>query len=284
MTLAVPLPSGFATWETGQPYSADPPSVSFTPGSESSKGDWYQLESGLSAEGFGLTVFWAYVWAGAQAHNFLAEIGMDPAGGTSYSVLVTDFILDKAYNHSYTPLGVINATYLPLRIPSGASLAMRAEDSYSSAPATGDAQCIVEQKRSAPQAERFGVHTESIGIAGSSKGTAITLGTSGSWGDWESLGATSKDLWYFDVRAGLDLDSINTRAVWVQLAVGDGSSYHVIRERSYRSTTWEEAASQYDRPVGNYPVKAGSTLYARGTTSVGSADSGWHVAAIGVGG
>lgn len=101
------------------------------------KGAWTQLGADTTRRHSGLVVAVANADAAQAGTRFLLDIGMDPAGGTTYGVIVPDVLVSCSPNElvdSADPLGAL----LALDIPAGASLAGRA------AAATANTQAEIE--------------------------------------------------------------------------------------------------------------------------------------------
>jgi hypothetical protein len=89
------------------------------------KGAWTQLGSDLTRPHSGLTVVTTGGDSSITSNRYLLDIGMDPAGGTSYSVIIPDITVQFSANEiawMQDSLRCLRA----LPIPSGAAIAARA--------------------------------------------------------------------------------------------------------------------------------------------------------------
>jgi hypothetical protein len=209
------------------------------------------------------------------------DIGVDPAGGTSYTAVISNIVCGGSANHTDGSIQL----YFPLGIKSGSSVAVRIQGSNATA-GTVRVQVIFCGKPSNPEAIRCGCFSETIGTITNSLGVSFTPGNSGAEGTWVSLGTTSKAMWWFQLCVQIDNGTTTSLAYHMDLAWGDGSNKHMIVEnmRVVFSGTSERMAYVAFPPTECFAnVPAGSTLYVRGTCS-GTAETGWNAVAVGIGG
>jgi hypothetical protein len=270
--------SGFNWHYTLDTGATTTPGVSITPGS-GSKGSYYQLASGanLSQDCYG---FWLWINAGSTsgaARDILIDIGLDPAGGTSYSQLggISDIFAPQDNSAIYGG----RFFYFPLFIKSGTSVGVRAQSNSTS---LVRAAAWFFGQPTHPENVPTGQYSETIGVSGNG-GTPITLGTSGAWGSWTSLGTTTRPCWYWTAGAGFNTATINSQVVLVELGYGDGTNMvKIVRFNPHWVYGTTESCAGLS--VGGFwEVPAGGTLYVRGSSSYSSAQ-GFEVAAVGIGG
>lgn len=279
MSLLVPGPNRF-TWafdsRTDRPSATD--GTSTTPGNNT-KGSYSSAI--VSAANMANDAWWVeiYISSGAgsaAARDTLVDIGMDAAGGTSYSVLIPDLL--GSSSSPYATFGGHRYAF-PLHIPAGAQLAARSSVNN----ATGGNPRVAIAVYGCPTNPELlwkGHAVEALGIvSGSSRGTSITSGTT-SEGSWTSLGALSNDAHFFEV--GFGINNATMAALGYHLDVGCGVSTGdvVVIQDALASTT---SAEQVTKPAyGKFAdIAAGLNVYGRMQCS-GTADTGLSMAAYAV--
>lgn len=261
MTLWVP-PSQIARSDgshlTTRPATAM--GATLTPGT-SGYGSWVSLISSTASETHALRVMMSSNGASGTCKNVIVKLGIDPAGGTSYADLTPGLICGSAGAAFASGQGG-EAYSFPLRIPAGAAIAAAA---YGSTADTID--CLLTLTASRTQPIQSGMLIEAIGLASTYVGTAITAGTT-SGGAWTSLGATTRDLWAWEL--GVQVNSSDTNwggSHWMfDLAWGDASNKHIILEDMSASFNSAESLYKQSFPALAF-VPAGATIYARAQQS-----------------
>lgn len=268
---------GLATpsWGTTRPAAANGASV--TPGTID-YGSYVQLGSDLTADAYGILININSNSGANASRNTLVRIGVDEAGGTSYTARIDSLIGGGAPTYATSGGGVWY--YFPLFIPSGSAVAAAAYGSVATAIRVG---AVFMQNPSNPSMIRKGSFVEAVGISGTT-GTAVTAGTT-SEGAWTLLGTTTNRCWWWQV--GLQVStadtSWNATANHVDLAVGDGSTYDIIILDANVCLTTNEQVTNPPLTAGvEWDVPAGSSIYVRAQCS-GTADP-IQVAAYGLGG
>jgi len=255
-----------------------------TPGASSAEGSWATIVTAPASNVWG---FYVEVYGGStggQSKQHLLDIGVDPAGGTSFTAIITDLPCGGSANS--TDLGH-QSFYFPLYIPANATVGARIEGSNATA---GTVTVLIRLfgQPSRPEGIVLGSFSETIGLAGSgSLGTSVTPGN-GTAGSWVSLGTTTQHLYWWQIGVQLDNAAVTAgRQTYFELAYGDGTNKHVICERFVQNTGAEEIFELTSLMANEancyFPVPAGATLYMRATCSA-APDTGWNVAAVGVGG
>jgi hypothetical protein len=210
----------------------------------------------------------------------LVTIGVDAAGGTSFSTLIPDLLCCDAGSY---PAGCWY--FFPLFIKSGTSIGAKASVNNATV-GTVNVNVILLCNPRRPESIRCGTKVAALGaIDGSnSVGVAITSGTTGE-GAWTGLGATlSDDCWFFGL--GWDVNSAAMAALsyHVDFAIGDGSNKLVVIQDMLVNTTAAEAAHKGPNFCYGYAEgQAGTTPYVRMQCS-GTPDSSLTMMAYGVSG
>lgn len=273
----IPVAKNQFNWAYHQPNNpSTTPGVSVTPGS-GAEGSWAQLASSanIANDVYGI---WVNINSGnttATQRDILIDIGVDPAGGTNYTAVISDILASQA------AAGVAGGFhfYFPIAIKAGSSVAARARSNSTS---TVRVSAIFYGLPSDPGAAAVGQYSETLGASGNA-GTAFTPGNSSAEGSWVSLGTTAKNCWWWQLCVGIANSATTSLMYHCDLGVGDASNKHIIIEnqRLYLPGTAEQTGMPL--MMGSYEVPAGATIYVRGTCS-GTAATGFSATAIGVGG
>jgi hypothetical protein len=261
------------------------PGTSVTPGISNAEGSWVEILSDtvVTADccGFHLYIFNNAVATPTTAKNFLCDIGIDPAGGTSYTPIISNIVCGSA--------GPITAAgghqfFFPLKIKAGTAIAARIQGSHGTATASR-VGIRLYGKPSRPEAVPCGALTETIGTITNSSGVSFTPGNAAD-GSWVSLGTTTNPLWWWQLAYQVSNAVITAEYTYIELAYGDASNKHIILKRMHQGTTSEQIGTILNGNLTPYeaycPVPAGATMYVRGRC-LNAPDTGYEAVAIGVG-
>ncbi len=179
----------------GSPVSVDMAFPSYTAILKTgSKSAWQQV---IAAAAVTADCRWLYVeinktCVSATDTSAVLDIGVDPAGGTSYSVLVADLLAGHADDPNANVGGGGYVSYaIPIKITSGSSVAIRGQTVRG---ADADASVRVMLLGGATGTPFAGATVYTFGISGTG-GTSITPGSGASWGSWTNIGsATAADI------------------------------------------------------------------------------------------
>ncbi|MCG3204081.1 MAG: hypothetical protein KCHDKBKB_00784 [Elusimicrobia bacterium] len=270
-------------------FGANPsatPGTSVTPGISNAEGSWTEIisDTNLTQDTYG---FFLWIHSNAVAtpttgKNFLLDIGTDPAGGTSYSAIISNIVCGSA--------GPITAAgghqfFFPIFIKAGTAIAARIQGSHGTATASRVGIKLYGQA-SRPEMFPTGSFSETIGTITNSNGVSFTPGNAAN-GSWTSLGTTTNPLWWWNIAYQVDNGTITAEYTYIELAYGDGSNKHIIMERMHQGTTSEQTGSILNGNTNFFecyaPVPAGSTMYIRGRC-LNAPDTGYNAVAIGIGG
>jgi len=205
------------------------------------------------------------------------DIGVDEAGGSSYTVKVQDFVITNA--PSLIQAGAIELL-VPIKIPSGSSVALRAY--IGSSPAN---PIVIGYALGGSDFAPEGTAFNSFGASGND-GTSFTPGNN-TWGSWVELGTTAQDLWFWQLGYRVDNSAITAEYTYIQLAWGDASTKNTILTYFHGGATTETIGSRVS--VNLLPqncfaeVPSGSKIYVRGWCN-NAPDAGYKAMALGVGG
>lgn len=258
------------------------PGTSVTPGASNSEGSWTQIASAANIA-FGVWGIWLSVSGGNTTgtdKSHLLDIGIDEAGGTNYTAILSNLVCGQSQAGSTG----CNEWYFPLNIPAGSTVAARVQGVASTA-GTVRVFAMFFGKPSHPELLPRGEVTETIGTITNSGGVGFTPGNA-SDGTWQSLGTTTRNLWWWQLGAQISNGTITAQYTWVDLAYGDATNKDFIIRAFPLSIygTAEIAAQPFNHHMlqGFCHVPAGSTIYVRGRCSTAPA-TGYNAVAIGVG-
>lgn len=221
----------------------------------------------------------------ATARACLLDIGVDLAGGTSYTTVISNLLCgqlagsDGLMRFSF-PLFINGAT------GSNATVGARIASTVGASTAIVGAYYYGSPSRpevvySRPVAQSVGIANDGSVPAGC-VGTAVTPGNSGAWGSWTSLGTTIRPSSEWTLAAQMSNTTVATLAYFFELGWGDATTpIRVIGKNWCLTTTGENTYWYYNTPSANYSIPEGATLYVRATCS-GTSDTGWTAAAYGV--
>jgi len=258
------------------------PGTSVTPGAGNAEGSWTQIATAANIA-FGVWGIWVSVaggnTSGAQKDHLL-DIGIDEAGGTSYTAIISNLVCGQTQAGSTG----CNQYYFPLNIPAGSTVAVRVQGNNATA-GTVRVWAMFFGKPSHPELVPRGEITETIGTITNSGGVSFTPGNAAD-GTWASLGTTTRNLWWWQLCVQVSAGTITAQYTRCDLAYGDATNKTLIIQAlpiGFYGTA--EIAAQVNAAhmlQGYCHVPAGSTLYVRGRCST-SPTSGYNAVAIGVG-
>jgi hypothetical protein len=260
------------------------PGTSIVPGASNAEGSWTQVATGanIAADVYGLSL---QVFGGATsatAKNHLLDIGVDPAGGTSYTAVISN--LQVGSSPALTVAGA-REYFFWFYIPAGASVAVRVQGNQATA---GTVRVVVRfyGRPKAPEMVPRGSFSETFGTITNSNGQSVTPGNAAD-GSWTLLGTTTQDLWWWQLGYGIDNATVTAEYTYIELAFGDVSNKVTIFKMMHVGTTGETAGLAMQTqlvPAAAYqPVPAGAGIYVRMRCN-NAPDTGYHVTVVGIGG
>jgi hypothetical protein len=282
--LLVPKSPEF-TWRlqtsAGQPL--DTFGVSVTPGNNA-MGSWTQLIAGASVteDVYALAIMVGNNFIASTLRDGLLDVGIDEAGGSSYTVKIPFLTICGAANPQVAaPI----TFYFPLFIKAGSSIAVRASVNNAT---VGTVRCYAKLygKPVHQEATRVGSFVRSFGdTLASSRGTIITAGTT-SEGSWTQLGsATAEPLWYWKLGMGIGDATFTANYYFADLAFGDASNKIIIAEDVPISVNSGEYKTDHYFEGDCYrTVPTGALIYGRLQRSNATADTNTSLIAYGMGG
>ncbi len=258
--------------------------TSVVPGASNSEGSWTQIASSAN---IAQDIYWLYlqIHAGATsaaAKNQLLDIGVDPAGGTSYTAIISN--LQVGASPALTVAGAREHIF-PFFIKAGSSVAVRIQGSNATAGTVRVAARFYGHP-SRPEAVPVGAISQTFGTITNSNGQSFTPGNAAD-GSWIDLGATSYPLWWWQMGYAIDNGTITAEYTYIEVAFGDGSNKVSMFKVMHGGTTGETcglaAQTQMLACAAFNPVPAGTNIYLRGRCN-NAPDTGYHATVIGIGG
>jgi hypothetical protein len=267
----------------GNPVNA--PGTSITTGASNADGSWTQLTfTELNPSGSAAALRHdVHLIELTVSNNFATtvdsstaiEIGVDYAGGTSYTSIISGILAGFIGNATMTSgSGGGRAYYLPLWIPAGASVAVRGRNVTGSTRTVLVTMTVYGDPRH-PDRWWCGQACDSLGYAAaSSGGTAIPpSATANTLGSWTNMGATST----YDYQAvSLSMQGATGGDVHVNAAYGVEFGYdsNQIGQRLYFGMAVAETCSHFlGLPMFMRNVPNGAQMQLRSITSATSGPS-----------
>lgn len=199
--------------------------------------------------------------------NAVADLLIDPAGGTSWTALIEDLACGFTNSGAAATVGsMLGACYtFPLYIPAGATVGLRAKTAHTADITTGLATIEVFGEPSRPEMWWCGSGVETLGVS-DSKGTAVTSGSTNTWGSWTSVGSTtSKHI--KAIQLGINGSDATAANNGYYFQVGAGSSALPGSATLTRAITSGEAGYHYGQLATYCNIAAGTQLQVRGNAS-----------------
>lgn len=217
------------------------------------------------------------------AKDCLVTIGVDPAGGTSFSDKISHLLGSCAgpFNASVSGAGGVWYRF-PLFIKAGSSIGAKASVNNATV-GTASIHVILFGQPSHPELLRYGTVVRTFGEnTAASRGTLVTPGTT-SDGSYVQLGsALAEPLWYWEWGFGTNDNDMQAAVLDVDVAIGDASNKRRIIPNGWVSTTTAEGIVKPAQ--GRFAKGAvGDLVYGRAQSSQ-SADVEPSLIAYGLGG
>lgn len=258
---------------------------SITPGASNVEGTFAALiTSGNITQDIWAFTMWVQSGAtSGQSKPMLMDIGVDPAGGTSFTAVISDIVCGNADSAANSQGQFF---VFPFSVKAGSAIAIRIQGANGTA---GTVRVVMKLygQPSHPQLVRTGQYSETVGAITNSNGVSFTP-VSGAKSSWELLGTTTRACWFWQLCIQCDNAAQSDLAYYFDLGYGDGTTggtLTIIDDLSVRTVTAEA-----QRVIGGAhlinaycEVPAGASLYVRGRASA-TPDSGWNATAVGIGG
>jgi hypothetical protein len=208
--------------------------------------------------------------AGYQGSNAnsstLVDILYDPAGGTSWSVLIPELLAGFTLGLSGTA-GIAQWYAFPVWVKSGAAIGARAQTAHTATINTGRVVVYAFGGNANPSSWWCGSRVTAVGTsAASSQGTNHTAGNSGAYSTWADFGSTLPShtgALQFAVHGTNTTTTANALAYYYEFGVG-GSRIgpNIYRNISAAETGWQTTTG----PIF-CNLASGTQMQVRGTCS-----------------
>jgi hypothetical protein len=201
----------------------------------------------------------------------LLDILVDPAGGTSWSVLISDLLVGWTSTPGVAAGQSVDYMF-PLWVPAGSAIGARARTAHTSN-ISGRVTVNVFGDSPHPASWWCGQRVETIGVDDTiSQGTNHTPGNSGAFSNWANFGSTlSADCGaiQFGVHGANTDTTSQTAAYHFQFGVGTAANTNVkqIGPTIHRTTNTSEAGAMSNNDVIFCALPSGTQLQTRGTCS-----------------
>jgi len=257
--------------------------TSVTPGASNAEGSWTAIvtAANVTADVCGVQLFIGSGSTTGAQKDHLLDLGVDPAGGTSYTAIISDIVCGQA--------GATNGGghyfFFPISIKSGSQIAVRIQGNNATA-GTVRVSIKLYGRASSGIVLPCGTFSETVGAITGSGGVSFTPGNAAD-GAWTSIGTTTKPLWWWQLGVQCSNGTISAQYTLVELAWGDSTNKQTIMKTvmSFPGTT--EICNTTPNKLSPYeaycPIPAGATLYVRGRSNIAPA-TGFNAVAIGIGG
>lgn len=250
-----------------------------TPGTAGTFGAWATAitAANKSAETFGVLIHINNGATAAATRNHLVDIGIDPAGGTTFTTVIPYLLGGHAA--PATVGGIFY--YFPLYMPAGATIGVRAIGTIAT---TLNVGVTVFGKPRRPDSVMCGQKVVSFGqTTATATGTTVTAGTTAE-GAYVQLGAaTTFPVWWW--QAGLTCvdTTMTANAYSIDVAAGDATTKDIVLQDVLSVWTANEQITSLPAVYPGYDrTNVGALVYGRVQCS-GTADTALSMMAYGLG-
>lgn len=245
-----------------------------------SKGAWTTLLNSAAVEN---DVWLVKLWVtngntSAAVRDILLDIGIDPNGGTAFSVLLPDLIVSQASNAVQCGISL----YFPVRIPAGSSIGARAQSNSTS---TVRVSITVYGRPMRPEYAWSASYVEGLGTITGNTGVSFTCGSSGAEGNWTTVGTLTRSAKFIVPTFGISNGTTTSLMYYIDIGASDGTTTAPIIENIpvFLPGTAEQTGWIAPVEAGAVDLPGGTELRIRGSCS-GTAVSGWNARIIALGG
>lgn len=232
--------------------------AAMTAGAVHTKGSYVTLIGTPTAyDSYGILINANSLAGTTSSRQALMDIGVDQAGGTSFTDTIPNLYITNASPYNVGSGGVWY--YFPLFIPAGSTIGARFQCAVASA--TARVRVILYGRPVNPSSVRFGTHVEAIGDdTATSAGVTVTPGTTAE-GAWASIGSPARSVWWWQLGFGQNDTTTGAAAIHVDLSAGDATfKKSLVDDLLIINTTIEQQ--------NNSPLIAGCTANADASVSI----------------
>lgn len=207
----------------------------------------------------------------AVATYALADIVIDPAGGTSWASFIDDLTFGFSLGVS-TPGEMRRYWHFPIFVPSGAALGVRARTSHTADLTTCRCTFWAYGSPTRPEMWWHGRKVETLGVTpASSAGTSVTPGSAGAYGSWTTIGTAGAN--YRAVQIGFNGSDAASNAAGLSFQIGINSQQLAGIPDIWAATSNAEAMGAAGQHMPFYcDIPAGTQVQVR-AASTGTAEA-----------
>lgn len=199
-----------------------------TSSSVHTKGAWTQLVAATTYDFSGVIVW--FDWADAAGREYMIDVGVGAAG--SETVIVPNLALSRC---STTDRLFHSCVYLPISIPAGSRLSLRAQSGVS-----GAYTMYVAVQGLVGGAPLGLSSVAAIGAVPSlTDGVSVAPGANGTWGGWtEVTAACANDIKHLSAHMGSQGRATGTQQFWtLQVATGASGAEQILIDTMFTAET-----------------------------------------------
>ena len=242
--------------------------TSLTP-ANGSKSAWTGLGSALANDSYGLYLGFYGQSMTNQDNTLLVDLGVDPAGGTSFNVKIANLLIDGPVVTGSFQDEPSFVFFFPLFVKAGSTIGMRSQIKGATLNTfSGFWRSICKPDH--PELWKTGSFVDTVGVdTANVKGTTLTNGSpdNTTYGAWTSLGTAPRDAWW--LQGGLNTVSTgNNNSAIVEFSVGSQPTAPAPRKikQGYQSAASGADAHRtmpWPTPLSAVYCPASTTIYAR---------------------
>jgi len=216
----------------------------------------------ITEDCYGILINMNDCWLASNARRRIVDIGIDPAGGTSYVSVIPDLLCTNASAYSNTGVGG-HYYYFPLFIKAGSAIAARARGNgiqpiYVAAQVYGKPTNL-ELLKYGSKVKAYGVT-----VANPPTGVSVTPGTANR-GNWVALGtiASGDNPWFWQYGVDSSLTVLGSEVFAVDIGIGDATNKALaISAARFRENNTEQITKDLHLD-GAYQAAPADIVYGR---------------------
>lgn len=244
----------------------------------------------ITTDIFGIELLFTNAFNANSTRNVLVNIGIDTAGGTSFTTRIPQLIIGHC--GSGILHGGIHYVF-PLYIPRGSSIGIQAAGS---AAIPFNTAIKLYGKPRNPDGITAGSYvvnygttlgTGATGATGTVLGNGTGLGQGGAEGTYVLIGTTTRDHWWWQMGYTYIDTNVAAQAIAFDMAIGSSTTLNKLVFENMlffadgTERIWNEPTPYFGQMTESV---AGDNVYIRGSTNVATAEVSSAVAAYGLGG
>ena len=284
MLFAPSLTRGWFLYDNFGVNPSNTPGTSVIPGASDAEGAWTAVASAanIAQDVYGFFIRVSDGSSTAQSKPHLLDVGVDPAGGTAYSAIISNVVCGGS---PATGVGIGLVFFFPFYIKAGSSVAVRIQGNHATA-GTVRVGIRFYGQQSQPEVLPVGSFSETIGTITNSDGVTYTPGNAAD-GAWVSLGTTVKALWWWQIGMQRSNSAGANETLYTEISHGDATNKNIITRVMTRGDNAGNLTHilplQHSFFEAYCPVPAGAEIWIRGRCE-NAPDTGYNGVAVGIGG